>query len=172
MIPGFSENWNNQDVSMSVMGEPYQPALNLFSTMLSHFEFIQCCLPALAASREALSIGSTSFGPSPFTSSDISSLTQPPPVPTMTGLTRSQSLFSTLTGINVHVLSIETSDEFFLFMDMRAELGWVSYNTTSRRWVLATASYNFRLEALNSAKNIVTIPKHPHALMEHLEPLR
>jgi hypothetical protein len=41
----------------------------------------------------------------------------------MTGLTRSQLLFSTLTGINVHALSIETSDKFFLFMDMRAELG-------------------------------------------------
>ncbi len=86
----------------------------------------------------------------------------------MTGLTRSQSLFSILTGINVHALSIETSDEFFLFMDMRAELGWVSYNMTSHRWVLATVNYNSRLEALNLAKNIATIPKHPRALMEHL----
>jgi hypothetical protein len=63
----------------------------------------------------------------------------------MTGLTRSQLLFSTLIGINVHALSIETSDKFFLFMDMRAELGWVSHNTTSCRWVLATANYNLRL---------------------------
>ena len=88
----------------------------------------------------------------------------------MTGFTgtRSQSLFSTLTGINVHALSIETSDEFFLFMDMQEELGWVSYNMTSRRWVLAMANYNSRLGALNLPKNIVTIPKHPHALMEHL----
>ena len=53
-------------------------------------------------------------------------------------------------------------------MDMREELGWVSYNMTSRRWVLATASYNSRLEALNLAKDIATIPKHPRALMEHL----
>jgi hypothetical protein len=68
----------------------------------------------------------------------------------------------------VHALSIETSDEFFLFMDMRAELGWVSYNMTSHRWVLATVNYNSRLEALNLAKNITTIPKHPRALMEHL----
>jgi hypothetical protein len=44
----------------------------------------------------------------------------------------------------------------------------VSYNMTSRRWVLATANYNSRLEALNSAKNIMTIPKHPRALTEHL----
>jgi hypothetical protein len=57
-------------------------------------------------------------------------------------------------------------------MDMREELGWVSYNMTSRRWVLATMNYNSRLEALNSAKNIVTIPKHPRALMEHLGWLR
>jgi hypothetical protein len=86
----------------------------------------------------------------------------------VTGLTRSQSLFSILTGINVHALSIETGD-VFLFMDMREELGWVSYNTTSRRWVLATANYNSRLEALNLAKNIATVPKHPRALMEHLQ---
>jgi hypothetical protein len=67
-------------------------------------------------------------------------------------------------------MSIKTSNEFLLFMDMRAGLGWVSYNMTSRRWVLATANYNLRLdsEALNSAKNIVTIPKHPRALTEHL----
>jgi hypothetical protein len=80
--------------------------------LLSHFEFV---LPSrIGRIRVALFIGSTSFGTSPFTSSDISSFTQPLPVPTMTGLTRSQSLFSTLTGINVHALSIETSDEFFL----------------------------------------------------------
>jgi hypothetical protein len=87
----------------------------------------------------------------------------------MAGLTRSQLLFSILTGINVRALSIETGDEFFLFMDMREELGWVSYNMTPRRWVLATTTYNSRLEALNSAKNVITtIPKHPRALMEHL----
>ena len=120
------------------------------------------------ASQAALSVGSTPVRPSIFTSSNISSLTQPLPVPTVTGLTRSQSLFSILTGINAHALSIKTKDEFFLFMDMREELGWVSYNMTSRRWVLATMNYNSRLEALNSAKNIVTIPKHPRALMEHL----
>jgi hypothetical protein len=74
----------------------------------------------------------------------------------MTGLTRSQSLFPTLTGINVHALSIETSDELFLFMDMRAELGWVSYKN---RWVLATANYNLRLEALNPRRTY--IPKRP-----------
>ena len=53
-------------------------------------------------------------------------------------------------------------------MDMRAKLGWVSYNMTSHRWALATVNYNLRLEALNLAKNIATIPKHPCALMEHL----
>ena len=53
-------------------------------------------------------------------------------------------------------------------MDMRAKLGWVSYNMTSHRWALATVNYNLRLEALNLAKNIAMIPKHPRALMEHL----
>jgi hypothetical protein len=52
-------------------------------------------------------------------------------------------------------------------MDMR-ELGWVSYNMTSRRWVLATINYNSRLEAINLAKNIATIPKHPRVLVEYL----
>jgi hypothetical protein len=31
-----------------------------------------------------------------------------------------------------------------------------------------TTCLNLRLEALNPTKNIVTIPKHPRALMEHL----
>ena len=127
---------------------------------------------ALAASQVALSIqvSSTSFQHSTMTSTslNISSLTHPLSVLTMTGLTCSQSLFSILTSINVHALSIETSNEFFLFMDMRVELGWVSYNMTSHRWVLATVNYNSRLEALNLAKNIATIPKHPCALIEHL----
>ena len=53
-------------------------------------------------------------------------------------------------------------------MNMHEELGWVSYNMTSRRWVLATDKYNSRLQAINSAKNIETVPKHLRALMEHL----
>jgi hypothetical protein len=72
---------------------------------------------------------------------ESSSLIQPLPVPTVTGLTRFQSLFSILTSINVHVLSIETKGEFFLFMDMREELGCVSYDMTSHRWVLVVVNY-------------------------------
>ena len=81
-----------------------------------------------AKSREA---SQTSAQPRASTSassslqSDISlaSLSQPLPLPVPTGtgiirFTRSQLLFSVLTGINAHVLSIKTGDEFFLFIEM------------------------------------------------------
>jgi len=47
----------------------------------------------------------------------------------MAGLTRSQSLFSVYMGLDARALEINGSNEFFLFMDLRAERRWVSYNT-------------------------------------------
>ncbi|KAG1764260.1 hypothetical protein EV702DRAFT_1014433 [Suillus placidus] len=61
------------------------------------------------------------------------------------GQTRSQRLFSIATGINPRSLTIQHSDEFYLFMNMRAEFKWLSYQMTSKRWVQATEEYNRRL---------------------------
>jgi hypothetical protein len=59
---------------------------------------------------------------------------------------------------------IKGDDEFFLFMDMRAEHQWASFNMTSRKWVAATSAYNERLEA----KNKSLVKKNPCALVDLL----
>jgi hypothetical protein len=51
-----------------------------------------------------------------------------PPVRSIAGLTRSKSLFSIYMGLDARVPVIDGSDEFYLFMDLRAEQRWVSYN--------------------------------------------
>ncbi|KAH9955685.1 hypothetical protein BC827DRAFT_1235658 [Russula dissimulans] len=86
----------------------------------------------------------------------------------MTGPTRSQSLFSVYTGLDACALAVNGSDEFYLFMDLRAEQQWVSYSMNSWKWLAATNEFNSRLEALNASKNAVHIPKHPRAPMEQL----
>jgi hypothetical protein len=53
-------------------------------------------------------------------------------------------------------------------MDMRAKKQWVSFNMTSHRWLTATQEYNTQLQALNEAKNCLTIKKNPRALMNLL----
>ena len=83
-------------------------------------------------------------------------------------LTRSQRLFSTITGIPPQSLSINDGEEFFLFMDMRAELGWVSFNMTPLKYVEATAEYNARLEARRKTPYGQLTKKNPRALMEKL----
>jgi hypothetical protein len=101
----------------------------------------------------------------------LSTLTTQLPLPETapgSNLTRSQQLFSFATKIHPFSLSIVRGDEFFLFMDMRAEQQWTSYNMTSHRWVTATNTYNSRLEALAKSHNQVFIPKNPRALMEKL----
>lgn len=83
-------------------------------------------------------------------------------------LTRSQRLFSVVTGIPFQSLSINDRDEFFLFMDMRAELGWASFNMNSARYAQATLEYNTRLESANKTKGRGTVKKSPRAIMEKL----
>ncbi|KAL6303302.1 hypothetical protein BKA93DRAFT_818125 [Sparassis latifolia] len=84
------------------------------------------------------------------------------------GLTRSQQIFSITTSINANSLRILTDTEFYLFMDMRVEGKWRSFNMTPRKWVIAAEAYNTRLEALNHGKGLSTIRKTPRALMDKL----
>ena len=83
-------------------------------------------------------------------------------------LTRSEQLFSLATKTDVRSMSIRDDGEFYLFMDMRAENLWASFNMTSCKWVTATQDYNTRLEALNVGRNRPTIKKNPRALLELL----
>ncbi|KAG2106101.1 hypothetical protein BD769DRAFT_1366791 [Suillus cothurnatus] len=81
------------------------------------------------------------------------------------GQTRSQRLFSISTGIDPRSLTFQSSDEFYMFMDMQAEFKWLSYQMTSKRWVLATEEYNRRLMKKNGQS---VVPKNPQALLRAL----
>ncbi|KAJ6502910.1 hypothetical protein C8R47DRAFT_1251855 [Mycena vitilis] len=83
-------------------------------------------------------------------------------------LTPSQRLFSTSTGINPRALKVGDGAEFFLLMNMRAELQWKSFEMTPRRWVEATIEYNTRLQAAAGTSAHEVVRKHPRALVEKL----
>jgi hypothetical protein len=84
------------------------------------------------------------------------------------GLTRSQLLFSAGTTIDPRALRITEDDEFYLFMDMRAELQWTTFGMTASKWASATKTYNERLERIAKKKNIEFIRKNPRALADKL----
>ncbi|KAJ6533328.1 hypothetical protein DFH09DRAFT_1406865 [Mycena vulgaris] len=78
----------------------------------------------------------------------LNGLTELMPIPTHTRhLTRSEQIFSRMTGINPKSLDVARGKEFFLFMSMREEFGWESSDMTSKKWVSATGFYNERLGA-------------------------
>jgi len=52
-----------------------------------------------------------------------------------------------------------------LFVDLRAEQWWISYNMNSRKRLAVTNKSTSQLEVPNTSKDI---PKHPWALMEQL----
>lgn len=98
----------------------------------------------------------------------LAKLSTPLSLPDGDRLTRSERLFSIATHTDVRSMALKGDDEFFLFMDMRAEKQWASFNMTSRKWVAATQEFNARLEALNIKKNNPTVRKNPRALMDLL----
>jgi hypothetical protein len=84
------------------------------------------------------------------------------------GLTPSQLIFSVATHIDPRALRITEDDEFYLFMDMRAELQWTSFGMTTGKWAAASKLYNNKLKALGKKKNIQIFEKNPRALMDKL----
>lgn len=83
-------------------------------------------------------------------------------------LTPSQALFSKLTELDARCLRIERGDEFYVFMDLRAELQWASFKMNAFKWVQATEEYNKRLTKANRKAQRPTIKKNPRALIEKL----
>jgi hypothetical protein len=65
-------------------------------------------------------------------------------------------------------LAIKGEDEFYLFMDMRAEKGWVSFNMSSHKWVIATHEYNDALCKMQVERGLPAIKKIPRALLDKL----
>ncbi|GBE84646.1 hypothetical protein SCP_0606250 [Sparassis crispa] len=92
------------------------------------------------------------------------------PLPTISGLTPSQRLFSLSTSMNIKSLSISSNDEFYLFMDMRAEKKWASFSMTPCKWVIVASEYNARLESFHRSRGQaqLMVRKAPRALMEKL----
>lgn len=84
------------------------------------------------------------------------------------GLTKSQRLFTIGTRIDPRSLSISTDVEFYLFMDMRSERGWATFNMSAHKWVTETSEYNRRLTDRNTQLSQSTIPKNPRALLDKL----
>ncbi|KAG1843756.1 hypothetical protein F4604DRAFT_1596604, partial [Suillus subluteus] len=81
------------------------------------------------------------------------------------GQTRSQHLFLISTGIDPCSLTFQSSDEFYMFMDMWSKFKWLSYQMTSKRWVLATEEYNRCLMMKNGQS---VMPKNSQALLRAL----
>ncbi|KAJ6491109.1 hypothetical protein C8R45DRAFT_826035, partial [Mycena sanguinolenta] len=90
---------------------------------------------------------------------------QPPPHPAPSKLTPSQQFFAILTHTDPRAFKNNQGAEFFLFMDLRAELQWKSYEMTPKKWADSTITYNTRLQFRPG----YTAPKkRPRALMDKL----
>ncbi|KAJ7157998.1 hypothetical protein C8R43DRAFT_1180381 [Mycena crocata] len=100
----------------------------------------------------------------------LGELTAPLPEPESSAglpkLTRSQLFFTISTGTDPRSLQIHRGKEFFLFMTMRREFQWKSYEMKSRNWVEATREYNTRLRQLPDGGQLIS--KNPRALLDQL----
>ncbi|PIL35895.1 hypothetical protein GSI_01555 [Ganoderma sinense ZZ0214-1] len=93
------------------------------------------------------------------------------PRPTISGLTRSQRLFSvTSGGIDPRSLSLKSVDypEFKLFLRLRTRDKWMTYTMSPYHWVCAASIYNKELEDLNKSTRTQRPLKTPRALMDKL----
>ncbi|KAI1788904.1 hypothetical protein LXA43DRAFT_1063210 [Ganoderma leucocontextum] len=90
------------------------------------------------------------------------------PVLILRRTTRSQIIFSIVTGLNLCSLTFPKSDseEYYLFMELHVCYKWVMYNMMVLGWVEVTLIYN---TALENKKGTCAICKTPRALMEKLE---
>ncbi|KAJ7937612.1 hypothetical protein B0H13DRAFT_1588397 [Mycena leptocephala] len=100
----------------------------------------------------------------------LEDLTAPLPKPKISDglpkLSRSQQFFSAQTGTDPRSLKLHRGHEFYLFMDMRREFNWKSYDMSSKKWAEATKEYNVRLRRLPGGSQF--IQKNPRALLEKL----
>ncbi|KAG1823695.1 uncharacterized protein BJ212DRAFT_1261784, partial [Suillus subaureus] len=81
------------------------------------------------------------------------------------GMSCSQHFFTIATSIDAHTMEISSSVEFHLFMDMRAEFTWISFQMMPKQWAVATESCNNCLEEKNYADGHETVRKNPQALL-------
>ncbi|THH19481.1 hypothetical protein EW146_g1687 [Bondarzewia mesenterica] len=156
----------------SALSSPQVPGQTSISTFFQPHRNSAGQLRAITASKSA----SAPSAVAPKTDGDDSTTRDTPsqplsaalPLPDLPGLSRSQRIFAIYTGIDTRALSISSNHEFYLFMDMRLEEKWASFAMNSRKWVVATAAYNVRLQAMNSSKGLQAITKNPQALLNKL----
>lgn len=105
----------------------------------------------------------------PPLATDIKTLSRRLPAPSGSTLPPSSQLFSNLTKVHAGALSIGRGDEYFLFMNMRAERGWASFKMNNVRWAQATCEYNVRLQKkIPPSQHYDGMKKHPRALIDKL----
>ncbi|KAI1782342.1 hypothetical protein LXA43DRAFT_906053 [Ganoderma leucocontextum] len=93
------------------------------------------------------------------------------PRPTVSGLTRSQRVFSIASGgVHPSSLSLTSIDyqEFNLFLRLRSRYRWTTSTMSPYHWVCAASVYNKELEQLNETTHTPRPLKTPRALMDKL----
>lgn len=85
-----------------------------------------------------------------------------------TTMTRSQAIYQAWSKQNPLASMISGNDEFFLFMDMRADLQWYSPLLTPAAIDEATRKYNEKLQQLCREKGQPFVRKLPQALINKL----
>ncbi|KAI0694249.1 hypothetical protein C8T65DRAFT_585152, partial [Cerioporus squamosus] len=92
------------------------------------------------------------------------------PIVRITGLTRSQQVFSLATGLDPRSITFARSekDAFFLFMNLRKQLQWATYKMTLRDWVTAPTLYNHAVKKKNASDGRALVRKTPRALLDKL----
>lgn len=83
-------------------------------------------------------------------------------------LTRSALMFSIGTSIDPRALEIQGDEEFYLFMDLRAQEQWTVLGMTHQKWASAAKIYNIQLKERSKAKGFEFIKKNPQALGKKL----
>lgn len=126
-------------------------------------------LPGTSGSEPSSSQVEPSAAPRLPLATDIKVLSRRLPAPPGSTLPPSSQLFSNLTKVHARALAIGRGDEYFLFMDMRAERGWASFKMNNARWAQATQDYNNRLRAKTPpGQHYDGMKKHPRALIDKL----
>ncbi|EKM49144.1 uncharacterized protein PHACADRAFT_107413 [Phanerochaete carnosa HHB-10118-sp] len=100
-----------------------------------------------------------------------SKLSDPLPLPAdlnSQGLTRSQRIFAISSGMDPRSLHIDSDEEFYLFMDLRAEQQWRSFAMNSHKYVEATHLFNATLATRAREKGFPYVAKNPRAILDKL----
>lgn len=83
-------------------------------------------------------------------------------------LTRSALMFSIGTSIDPRALDIQGDEEFYLFMDLRAQEQWTVLGMTNQKWASAAKTYNTELKERSKRKGFEFVKKNPQALGKKL----